>query len=153
MTEPVLVQRIRYLEDIEEIKSVTARYAHAVDKGPNGKSVDPAVIPQIFTPGARWSSDELGAFVGAAAIAAELPTATAMVEFSMHAFLNPVIDVDGDRATGSWLLWIASVLDHRPGAAYLGADLSYLRTAAGWSIDSVHIYDGLRIPGPPTEDG
>jgi putative polyketide hydroxylase len=70
-----------------------------------------------------------------------------MVELSMHAFLNPVIAVDGDRATGSWLLWIASVLDDGPGAAYLSADLSYLRTAAGWRIDSVHVCDGIRIPG------
>ena len=68
----------------------------------------------------------------------------------MHAFLNPLITVYGDEASGSWLLWIASVLDHRPGAAYLSADLSYLRTAAGWCIDSAHVYDGIRIPGPPS---
>jgi len=89
----------------------------------------------------------LGAVVGAAAIAAELPTATAMVEFSMHAFLSPLITVDRDGASGSWLLWIASVFDDRPGAVYLSADLSYLRTTAGWRIDSVHVYDGIRIPG------
>jgi SnoaL-like domain len=149
VTEYALGQRIRQLEDIDAIKALTARYAHAVNKGPSGKSVDPAAIPQIFTAEARWSSDEHGTFIGATAIAAELPTATAMVEFSMHAFLNPLITVDGDGASGSWLLWIASVLDHRPGAAYLSADLSYLRTAAGWRIDSIHIHDGIRIPGSP----
>jgi hypothetical protein len=147
VTEPVLAQRILRLEDIEAIKTLTARYAQAVNKGPNGKGVDLAAIPQIFTVGARWSSDGMGTTVGAAAIAAELPTATAMVEFSTHAFLNPVITVDGDRATGSWLLWIASVLDDRPGAVYLSADVDYLRTAAGWRIDSMHVYDGIRIPG------
>jgi hypothetical protein len=150
MTEATVEQRIRQLEDIEAIKAVTRCYAHAVNKGPNGKGLDLAAIPQIFTPGARWSSDELGTVIGATAIAAELPTATAMVEFSMQAFLNPVITVYGDTATGSWLLWIASVLDHRPGAAYLSADLSYLRTAAGWCIDSVQVHDGIRIPAPPS---
>jgi hypothetical protein len=89
MTEATVEQRIRQLEDIEAIKAVTRCYAHAVNKGPNGKGLDLAAIPQIFTPGARWSSDELGTVIGATAIAAELPTATAMVEFSMQAFLNP----------------------------------------------------------------
>ena len=142
-----LKQRVRQLEDREAIKSLTYRYARAVDRGPNGNCVDVAAIPELFTADARWSSDELGTTVGAAAIAAELPTATALVEFSMHAFLNPVITVDGDRATGSWLLWIASVLDDRPGAVYLSAQVDYLRTAAGWRIDSVHVYDGIRIAG------
>jgi SnoaL-like domain len=152
MTESALEQRIRHLEDIEAIKSLTARYAKAVDKGPKGKGVDLAAIPQIFTADARWSSDELGNVVGAEAIAAELPTATAMVAFSMHAFLNPLIAVDGDRATGSWLLWIASVFEQRPGAVYLSAGLSYLRTAAGWRIASIHVHDGIRIPGSPAAD-
>jgi hypothetical protein len=146
MTEPALEQRIRHLEDIEAIEMLTGRYAQVVNKGPTGKGVDLAAIPQIFTAGARWSSDELGTTVGAAAIAAELPTATALVEFSMHAFLNPVITVDGDSASASWLLWIASVIDHRPAAVYLSADLAYLRTAEGWRIDAVSIRDGIRIP-------
>jgi hypothetical protein len=90
MTETALEQRIRLLEDVESITMLTARYGRAVNKGPNGKTLDLAVIPQIFTAGARWSSDELGTTVGTAAIAAELPTATAMVELSVHAFLNPV---------------------------------------------------------------
>jgi hypothetical protein len=144
MAELTLEQRIRRLEDVDAISNLTARYGQAVNKAP-GNDVDLAAIPEIFTPGARWSSDELGTTVGAAAIAAELPMATAMVEFSMHAFLNPVITVDGDTANGSWLLWIASVHNHRPGTAYLSADMNYLRTAAGWRIDEVQINEGIRI--------
>ena len=70
----------------------------------------------------------------------------------MHAFLNPVITVDDDSASASWLLWIASVIDRRPAAVYLSADLAYLRTADGWRIDAVSIRDGLRIPSPPIDD-
>jgi putative polyketide hydroxylase len=146
-----LARRVRRLEDIEAITALTYRYARAVDKGPRGNGVDLAAIQQLFTAGARWSSDELGTTVGAAAIAAELPTATDLVEFSMHAFLNPVITVDGDSASASWLMWIASVIDRRPAAVYLSADLAYLRTADGWRIDAVSIRDGLRIPGPPID--
>jgi hypothetical protein len=141
-----VARRVRHLEDIEAITTLTYRYARAVNKGPRGQGVDPVAIPQLFTADAQWSSDELGTTVGAAAIAAELPTATAMVEYSRHAFLNPVITVDGDRATGSWLLWISSVIDHQPATVDLSADLRYLRTADGWRIDAVHIHDGLPIP-------
>jgi hypothetical protein len=142
-----LEQRVGHLEDLQAIESLTYRYARAVNKGPNGEGVDIAAIPELFTTNARWSGAQLGTTVGSAAIAAELPTATAMVEFSAHAFLNPVVAVDGDRATGAWLLWIASVHDHhRPAAVYLSADLSYLRTGEGWRIDSVYISDGIRIP-------
>jgi putative polyketide hydroxylase len=138
-------QRVRRLEDVEAITRLTYRYARAVDKGPRD-DVDLAAIPQLFTADARWSSDDLGTTIGAAAIAAELPTATSDIEFSAHAFLNPIITVDGGRATGAWLLWIASVQDHQPAAVYLGADLSYLRTADGWRIDAIHIDVGIRIP-------
>jgi hypothetical protein len=139
-------QRVRHLEDLRAIENLTYRYARAINKGPIGNPVDTAAIPELFSTDARWNSTELGTTVGSAAIAAELPTATAMIEFSAHAFLNPVIAVNGDHATGAWLLWIASVRDHRPAAVYLSADLSYLRTADGWRIDSVHISDGIRIP-------
>ena len=70
----------------------------------------------------------------------------------MHAFLNPVITVDGDSATAAWLLWIASVIDQRAGAVYLGADLAYLRAAEGWRLDAVGLHDGLRIPGTPAPE-
>lgn len=137
--------RVRHLEDLQAIESLTYRYARAINKGSDDNRVDTAAIPELFTADARWNSTELGTTVGSAAIAAELPTATAMIEFSAHAFLNPVIAVDGDHATAAWLLWIASVHDRRPAAVYLSAVLSYRRTADGWRIDSVHISDGIRI--------
>jgi hypothetical protein len=133
------------LEDVEAITNLTYRYARAIDKGPD-RDVDLAAIPNLFTADARWSSDTLGTAVGADAIAAELPTATAGIERSSHAFLNPIITVDGDRATGAWLLWIASVHDHQPATVYVSADLSYSRTRDGWRIDAICIGGGIRIP-------
>jgi SnoaL-like domain len=140
-----LAESIRRLEDVEAITNLTYRYARAVDKAPD-RDVDVAAIPYLFTVDARWSSDTLGTTIGAAAIAAELPTATAAIEHSSHAFLNPVITVDEDRATGAWLLWIASVHDQQPAAVYLSAELSYRRTDNGWRIAAIHIGDGIRIP-------
>jgi hypothetical protein len=138
--------RVRRLEDIEAIKTLTARYASAVNKGWNGKTLDLEAIPQIFATDVRWSGDDFGTTEGIDKIVAGLPAATAPVTFSMHAYLNPVISVDGDAASGSWLLWIASIYDGSPGAVYMSADMTYTRTAARWRIQTVDVHKGIRIP-------
>ncbi|WP_394296762.1 nuclear transport factor 2 family protein [Nocardiopsis xinjiangensis] len=58
-------------------------------------------MADIFAADARRQSHEGEVTLGADAIAAELPEATGMVEFSVHTFLDPIITVDGD-AGGRW---------------------------------------------------
>ena len=142
-----LEQRIKRLEDIEAVKDVTARYADAVNKGWNGKTIDLAAIASVFAADARYEIRDMGiATAGVDAIIASLPRSTSMVEFSMHAFLSPVITLDGDTASGSWLMWIASVIDNAPRAVYMSADMTYTRTDQGWRIQTVDIHYGLRLP-------
>jgi hypothetical protein len=144
---PALEQRIKRLEDLEAVKDVTARYAAAVSKGWNGKTIDLAAIGSVFASDARWESRDMGlAADGVDAIIASLPRSTSMVEFSMHAFLNPVITLDENTASGSWLMWIASVIGHAPRAVYLSADMTYTRTDQGWRIQTVDVHHGLSLP-------
>jgi len=146
LTEPTLAQRVARLEDIEAIKDLTARYATAVNKGWNGKTLDLEAIPSIFATDARWQSRDMGiATEGLDAIVAGLPESTAMVQFSMHTFLNPVIVVDADTATGSWLMWIASIINDDPRAVYLSADMTYTRTDRGWRILGVDVHHGMLL--------
>lgn len=146
MTVPRLERRLAELEDRAAIQELTARYADAVNQGWSGKRIAPESIPDLFTTDATFSDHDGVHTVGAAAIAAALPEATAAVSFAMHAFLNPVLTIDGDSADGSWLMWIASILDGEPRAVYLGAELQYRRTGAGWRIQSVDITPGMRLP-------
>ncbi|RDI49977.1 nuclear transport factor 2 family protein [Nocardia mexicana] len=149
MTETLsLEQRVALLEDRAAIEALTTRYAHAVNHGYGAKTLDIAAIGELFAPDARWHSDGIGTTVGADAIAAALPAATAHVEFAMHAFLNPTITLDGDTATGSWLFWIASVIAADPRAVYMSADLTYTRTSHGWRIQTIDIHPGIRLPAP-----
>ncbi|MBF6180736.1 nuclear transport factor 2 family protein [Nocardia otitidiscaviarum] len=101
-----LDQRLTRLEDLAAIQELTARYAHAINHGYAGKTLDTEAVREIFTPGARWHSDGFGTTIGA--------EATAAVTFAMHAFLNPVINLDTDTATGTWPLWVASVIADTP---------------------------------------
>ena len=105
MTATTLEERILRLEDIEAIRDLTARYADAVNKGWNGKTVDADAIPDIFAADARREGFDGEVAHGAKAIAAELPKATSVVQLSMYTFLNPVITVDGDTATGACAGW------------------------------------------------
>ncbi len=110
------------------------------------KTLDLAAIADVFTADACWSSDDFGTTVGAEAIAAELPAATARVSCAMHTFLNPIITVVADTATGRWRLWIASDYDGRPGTVHMDAEMTYARTSTGWRIKTVHVGRGFRIP-------
>ncbi|TDH55031.1 2,4-dichlorophenol 6-monooxygenase [Mycobacterium eburneum] len=139
-----LSRRLRRLEDIQAITDLTARYADATNQW-NGKKLTLDAIPHLFVADASVEIPGSPATHGAAAIATELPAATAAVSFAMHTFLNPAITIDGDAATGTWLMWVASIIDNDRGAAYLSADLTYTRTPAGWRIQTVSIRDGMRL--------
>jgi ketosteroid isomerase-like protein len=141
-----LEERVRRLEDIEAIKDVTARYAAAVNKGWDGETVDVSAMPSILAQDVRWESEDTGvSAVGLDAIMAGLPESTAMVDLSMHSFLNPVIEVGGDQAAGRWLLSIASIVDADPRAVYMSSDMTYTRTADGWRIQSVRMHFGMLL--------
>lgn len=152
MTEaPSLEQRVALLEDRAAIEALTSRYAEAINHGYGAETLDTDAISDIFAADARWHSDGIGSTLGAEAIAEELPAATARVEFAMHAFLNPRITLDGDTARGSWLFWIASVIDADRRAVYMSAELTYTRTTHGWRIQTMEIHPGIRLPAstPP----
>jgi hypothetical protein len=42
-------------------------------------------------------------------------------------------------------MWVASIKNDQPGAAYLSADLTYTRTTAGWRIQSIDIHAGMSL--------
>lgn len=145
----VLAPRPSQWDDHAAIVDLTARYADAINRGWGGKTVRPDAIAQIFTPDGVFEHPGGAPTIGAAAIAAALPEATAPVPFAMHAFLNPVLAIHGDTASGQWLMWVAADSGDDPRAAYLGADLTYTRTPSGWRIQSIVITPGMRIPAQP----
>jgi hypothetical protein len=87
---------------------------------------------------------------GLDAILAGLPEHTAVVQFSMHAFVNPVITVDVDTATGTWLMWVASIIGNDPRAVYMSADMAYTRTTEGWRINGVDVHQGMLLSATPS---
>ena len=143
-----LQQRIQRLEDIEAIKKLTATYALYVNKGWNEKAVDFDKLPLVFSENARWRSAAISVDVsGLANIVEMLKKGTASVDFAMHSFTNPIIEVDGATATGNWLLWVGVKTGNSANEVFQSEEISYVREASGWRIASINLHFGSMLLG------
>ena len=141
--------RIRRLEDIEAIRALKAKYSmHADEKYTDDHQLrseqerDAIARDQasVFTDDAIWDGgQQFGVLRGKEAIHTSLKSIG--WKFAMHYFLNPVIKVDGDRATGRWMLWEVATVNTTDTAVFLAAvtEDEYVRTPDGWRISKVCI--------------
>jgi ketosteroid isomerase-like protein len=138
--------RLQRLEDLDSIRTLTATYAHAVDKGVNGKQVDFEKLFTIFAVDARWTSAAMHVDKkGRDEIIKMLEQSTAAVPFAMHSFTNPVIVVNGDHASATWLLWVAINGEDGANQVYQSEDLTYVRSPGGWLIQSIDLHFGQML--------
>lgn len=137
-----LARRVERLDDLEAIRTLKALYARrgdAVFRLPGAASA--AALAELFTEDGVLDLGPFGRYAGRAAIlaAAEgvLPKATA---WSAHSIVNPVIEVNGAEATGSWSFLIYAQ-PHTPANApaspiWGGYEDRYRKTEEGWKIAS-----------------
>ncbi len=92
-------QRITRLEDIEAIKQLKARYCHICDDAHN-----PDSVTGVFAEDGIWESADFGKAQGHAEIRELFRGFQKTFSFSQHNIMNPVIEVDGNRATGIWYI-------------------------------------------------
>lgn len=92
-----LAQRLTRIEDIEAIKQLKARYCEICDDDHN-----PDRIASVFAPDGIWESQDYGTAQGHAAIQELFRGFQKLICFSQHNVMNPIIEVDGNRATGRW---------------------------------------------------
>ena len=96
-------QRIRRLEDIESIKRLKARYCYLVDAGIGGDESKWDELMACFTDDARADFEFYGVHEGKRAVAAFFKEIVASaLSYSAHMVTNPLIEVNGDTATGKW---------------------------------------------------
>lgn len=95
-----LERRIQRLEDIEAIKVLKARYADACDR-----NYDVDTLASLFAEDAIWDGGLFGVHEGREAIRTFFEGVPSDIPFAMHYMMNPIIEVDGDEATGNWYLF------------------------------------------------
>ena len=93
--------RLQRLEDIEAIRQLKARYCQACDDDHNPDKLGP-----LFAEDAVWEASSVGKAEGRAAIQKLLGDIgrSGTIRNSAHNVMNPIIEVDGDSATGEWRL-------------------------------------------------
>jgi ketosteroid isomerase-like protein len=135
-----IAARVQALEDADSIRRLKARYAELVDaryerggpKAPEELARLASAIAALFSEDAVWEGGALGTCRGRDAIRERMAAPTLL--FSRHYFVNPQLEVAGDRATARWELlapctasdgramWMAGVEDDeyaRVGDAWL----------------------------------
>lgn len=134
-----LEQRIQVLEDIEAIRKLKALYCAACDDNHNPEKLGP-----LFAEDATWEATVMGKAEGREAIKAYLAAVgtSGRIRNSAHHAINPVIDVQGDMATGHWRLIMLYTEN-------LGTEQvryqriigwyreSYVRTIEGWKFQTL----------------
>ncbi len=94
-----LEKRLTRMEDIEAIKQLKVRYSHICDDMHN-----PDAIASVFAEEGIWESPDFGKAVGHTAIRELFKNFQKMFSFSQHNMMNPLIEVNGDHATGVWYI-------------------------------------------------
>jgi len=129
MTLEELERRVRVLEDVEAIKKLKARYCSCCDDG-----FDPDGIAELFTEDGVWESAGFGSYRGRAAIRTFFEAGPSVFPFTIHQVMNPIIEVEGDRARGTWYLLQPSTMAPDGRAIWLAAHYEdeYVRDRGVW---------------------
>ena len=93
---PSIDERLRRLEDIEEIRALKHLYAFHCDSG-----YDADGLASLFTEDAVWASNQFGTHVGREAIRRFTAGNSERITWALHCMVNGQIEVASDRRTAS----------------------------------------------------
>ena len=143
-----LEQRLLLIEDREEIARLQARYVNLNDGGWSGPTHRfPEAVAELFVADGIWEGPETsGRACGRAAIVA-LFREFSVIPFIVHYITNPLIEIDGDTATGEWHAIVTSTMPGGQALWTLGKySNNYLRTPAGWRYTTLRFVAAANSP-------
>jgi ketosteroid isomerase-like protein len=153
-----LEQRITRVEDLEAVKQLKARYCEICDD-----DHDPKRITTLFTEDAIWEGPAIGRAQGHAEIRALFEGFQQQIRFSQHMVMNPVIEIDGDRARGRWYFLGMFTFYEGNQAKWLTARYheDYVKSSGEWKISRLQVkgpamsvdYEKGWAPRAPSSDG
>lgn len=139
MADMTLEARIKRLEDIEAIKRLMSLYCFHAD------NADGENWSQVFTEDGVFETDLYGSTEGRAAI-----RALQHRSFAIHYNTNGIIDIDGDRAEGKWLLLMPCSFDTPVGKQAVWAAAKYrndiVRVGGEWKFKRVRLISIMWTP-------
>ena len=145
-----LEQRIRRLEDIVEIKTLKGLYCKYNDGGwPEQGPSHRGPCLELFVEDAVWDGRPYFFHAeGREAIGEALSSARSM-PFVVHNVMTPIIEVNGDVASGHWHMICCVSLPDFSSHWLIGHYLEdYVRTAQGWRFKAIRLPSAALFPQP-----
>ncbi len=130
---------LRRLRDVEDIKTLRHKYSYGANII-DGQPGDLKAFAALFADDASFDVG-MGEAIGPAAIEAMMKELTTQWKCAMHYMLNPVIEVEGDRARGTFTGLFAFTSETNPTPVFLSNIYTdtYVRTRDGWKFQSVRV--------------
>ena len=128
-------KRLKVIEDIEEIKRLKRRYCAYCDD-----NYDADALAELFVEDAVWDGGSLRPRIeGREAIRQFFVAAKDRLPFAIHMVLNPIIEVDGDTAKGTWYLFQPCTFADGNRAVWGSAryDEEYVRIDGRWMFKNL----------------
>jgi len=148
---------VRWLRDIEEIKTLKARYGDIVDSLPMTGERGLAQLCGLFTPDTQLDFTDLfgKCLAGHDGLREFFGLLAGNRAWMWHSFSNPIIDVAGDTAKAKWLFYAMSTGRDDPSAAprlsYGRYEDEYVRAAGGWQQRRLKVFNETRDWGVPSQ--
>lgn len=143
-----LEERVRIIEDREEISRLRVKYTLFNDGGFNGMTTHHDIdgLMDLFAPDAVWEGPASTRTARGIDEIRQLMIDFQATPFVIHNVMNPIIDVDGDTATGNWHAIIA--LSHAGQAAWMlgNYEEEYVRLDGKWKFKRVHFVSAVEAP-------
>jgi ketosteroid isomerase-like protein len=138
-----LERRIKVLEDIEAIKQLKRRYCTYCDD-----SYDADALANLFTEDAVWDGGMRGKSEGREQIRVFFQRAPERLSFAVHMVMNPIIEVNGDTATGVWYLFQPCTFADGNRAVWGAAryDEEYVRVNGQWKFQNLKLTSRFWTP-------
>lgn len=129
-----LEKRIQLIEDLEAIKKLKHQYCQYCDA-----NYDADGIAALYTEDAIWEGNGIGKFEGREAIRKFFRGASKSFNFAIHNVMNPIINVQGEKATGEWKLFQPCTVERR--AVWLAGVYNddYLKVGEKWLFKHLRV--------------
>lgn len=143
-----LEERVQILEDREAIVQLKARYVNYNDGGWKGPThTDPKGVADLFVEDGVWDGRPNSGYAKGRDEIISLFEGFGAVPFIVHYVTNPVIEIDGDNATGHWHAIVTATMPGDQALWILGLYIDeYVRTPEGWKFKSLRFESAATAP-------
>ncbi len=129
-------ERLKHFDDIQAITNLKARYVEAADGGWTDKPPhDAPGVRDLFVPDGVWNAGSMGGSEGQQGIHDYFAGAGEDAPMVFHHTGSPAIEVDGDRAHGTWHVMVPMI---QTGSSRMLVGIyndDFVRTPEGWKFE------------------